>query len=267
MKKGIFLVLLLSTIFVVKTSASEYKFRVQCFTSGDEGVLELFNAIPEITFFTFPSGSKIYFSGGYFENYTDAKNRLDVVKSKGVNDAFIRVFKGDKFLTEELNRKYLPIAIKQSIENESFNRRRTEEKYRMHFLVDSIKEVKLAKALKVVEIEKEDSVIIPNLIKNIEDQYVTEAPTYKIQLLSANKKETTPNQVLEFNEVIYEIINGNEKIFSVGSFSKESEAQVSLQEIKNKGFSQAKIIGYYKGQVISLDLANQLLNQYLANNQ
>lgn len=267
MKKGLFLVLLFSVVFIFKTTASEYKFRVQCFTSGDKGVLELFNAIPEITFFTFPSGSKIYFSGGYFENYTDAKNRLDVVKSKGVLNAFIRVFKGDKFLTESLSNKYLPIAIKQSIENESFNRRRTQEKYRMNLLVDSIKEVKLARTLKVVEIEKQDSVIIPNRIKNIEDQYVTEAPTYKIQLLTLNKKETTPNQILEFNEVIYEIINGNEKIFSVGSFSKDSEAQVLLQEIKNKGFLQAKIIGYYKGQVISLDLANQLLEQYLANNQ
>ena len=104
-------------LFTQTSWASTYSFRVQCAKKGQENFAEVFDNIPERFTFMLQNGSALYFSGGYFYEYESAKKRLAMVHNQGINEAFIRVFKNNSYVSDHVSRylltKYLERQAKK----------------------------------------------------------------------------------------------------------------------------------------------------------
>lgn len=281
--------LILGFYFVNASGNNQIKYRIQCGTTRDKLSLEKINEIFELKTFTLPSGSKIYFSGGYFNKYEIAKNRLKVVKTAGFSRAFIRVFKYNNMLSKTAGKKYIEIAINKiaivkSISKDTANiseeklkvspKPTASKKFYSLAEIEAIKkknaerksrkiakEKNIAAARKKAE-EKKDAEKLKEEHGKEASLFITEPPVFKIMLgKSAVYNDQFESMSKLNNEIVYTYQNRHEIIYTVGHYKNSSEAKKSLIGFK-KIVGDAKVIGYYRGKIISFKLANQLLAQY-----
>ncbi len=263
-------------------SNSQLKYRIQCATSSDDILDNKFKEIPDLKTFMLPSGAKIFFSGGYFNKYLLAEKRLDEVRSAGFDKAFIRVFKynsllsksvGDSYI-EKVKNKILLNALNDTISTEKNLVRaspnasnRVYTKAEILIIKKKIAERKARKkaqsqdfdAKTKDEIKKEEAIIeFDNIVK--------EPPIFKVFL---GKYTHVGGEFKEFkqlkNEIVYTYKDRKETTYAVGFYRNEKEAQKDLPKYKDL-VKEAKIVGLYKGMIVSLKLANELLEQFNKNN-
>lgn len=278
--------LIIALVFSVKPlmayGNSQLKYRIQCATSSDAILTNNFKEIPDLKTFTLPSGSKLYFSGGYFNKYLLAQKRLDEVKSAGFDKAFIRVFKyssllsksvGDSYI-EKVKNKILLAALNDttSADNKviSASPKPSNRVYSRAEIIQIKEKAAQRKARKKAknETSKEKNKEEKNKEENIVefDDMVKEPPVFKICI---GKYILAEGEFKEFkqlkDEIIYTYQNRKETTYAVGFYKNEKEAQKDLLTYRNL-VKEAKIIGLYKGMVVSAKLANELLEQFNKNN-
>lgn len=292
MKKIIPLIVLF--VFALQNAVSagnqQIKYRIQCATSADKDLMSKLSEVPELKSFTLPSGSKIYFSGGYFNKYLIAKARLEEVKSAGFKSAFIRVFKYNNMLSKPVGDHYIENAknkllleISRAKDTSNLNRAQvkskpaTTRKLYTRAEVEAMKkkaaerkakveESKVKEIVKVEEKKEEEIEPIAEVKQEKKEEkkenMVTEPPVYKIMLGKSKSKNDQFEAVSQLNnEIIYTYEVRNEIIYAVGFYGNEAAAKSALAKFK-KSAKDAEVIGIYKGRVISLKLANQLYEQF-----
>ena len=98
---------------------------------------------------------------------------------------------------------------------------------------------------------------------NPEGLYVDEPVYFILQVGISLKGEGVPSKVEKIDQVVYQVQDGNNNIFYIGLFEDLDDA-ISLQEKTRNAVDGTRIIGLYKGRVISLSLAQELSAIYLA---
>ncbi len=271
----------------------QIKYRIQCATSADKDLMVMLEKVPELMTFTLPTGSKIYFSGGYFNKYQAAEARLEEVRKVGIKSAFIRVFKYSNMLSKPVGDEYLKNAknkiaiaeaekktlasapVSNAVKKESAPKMYTREEIealKKKAAERKVKEEKMAAkkevVKEVVEVEEKPEVIVENDEKKKEAEYaIDEPPVYKISLGKTKSKNDKFEAVSKLNdEIIYTHESNNEIIYAIGFYGNEAAALKDLAKYR-KISNDAEVIGLYKEKVISLKLANQLFEQFnLQNN-
>ena len=99
----VFLVSCLAIFLSFNANAVAFSFRVQCSKKGNPNLLSVFNKIPERQSYIMPTGSTMYFSGGYYTDFGKAKERLSEVHQLGITDAFIRVFRNHTYVSDKVS--------------------------------------------------------------------------------------------------------------------------------------------------------------------
>ena len=276
--------LLILFILLYKISISQYTFRVQCSDSKDIELLDILYTIPELTNYTLPNGRKIYFSGGYFTDYNSAKIRLEEVKKIGFYKAEIRVFRNNQFIPSENNNRVLSEAIsysKNKLQLDSLDKiLYTQRKNKIDNNIKNIDEkstpnnsIKNSYVLnpnlillnknKVDEINKKITNELGSIVVNIKDSsdlvnFVDESPIFKIEILKTKKDVSIIDSVNELTETIYQYSTQYHIVLAVGYFDDVTSPTKLLNSYIKKGYTDAKIIGIFKGIVISKELAEDL---------
>ncbi len=273
----------------IASSNQQIKYRIQCATSADKDLIEKLSDIPELKSFTLPSGNKIFFSGGYFNKIGTAQARLEEVKAVGFKSAFIRVFKYSNMLSKPVGDQYIENAKKKVIiqeeskktvqtssvaskattnssqkiysraEVEAMKKKAAERKAKAE--AAKVKTVKAEVVLEKKEVKTEE--VKESVEKKKKPAFIVdEPPLYKVMLGSVKSRNDPFEAVSKLNnEIVYTYEARNEIIYAVGYFDDEKAAKKALPNYI-KHASEAKVIGLYKGKVISLQLANQLYEQY-----
>ncbi len=271
---------ILSVMSLKSYGSNQLKYRIQCAISSENRISQKFKKIPELKTFTLPTGSKIYFSGGYFNKYKIAQKRLELVKNAGFDKAFIRVFKYNNLLSRSVGDSYIEkVKYKISLNPESDTLQvrdnlgestslASKKVYSRAEVIKMKKEIAERNSRKK---EKQEAlgVIIKNKQLNIEDistnTIVNEAPVFKIFI---GKHDNGTGEHMEFkelnNEIIYSYEGRKETKYAVGFYKNEKEANKNLPKYKNL-IKESEIVGLYKGIIISLKLANELLEQFNKN--
>lgn len=245
------------------SSSTQLKYRIQCATSSQKKLLDSLNRIPDLKSFTLPDGSKIFFSGGYFDKYLDAECRLEKVKSLGFKNAFIRVFKHNDMLTKPFSKKYIDDLKARFLA-------RNTEKYDS-IVIDFASKEKTKTYTKteantirnyaLLSGENKELALVEKL-DTVKENLITEPPTFKILVARTKGISDIPDVVSELsNEVIKLFDQKTGTVFALGSYGNLAAAKKDLAKYK-KLTSEAEIIGLYKGKVISLNFANQLYKQF-----
>ena len=98
------------------------------------------------------------------------------------------------------------------------------------------------------------------------DDMVKEPPVFKIFLGKYNHVDGDFKEFKQLkNEIIYTYQDRKETTYAVGFYKNEREALKDLPKYQNL-VQGAKIVGLYKGMIISHKLANELLEQFNKNN-
>lgn len=294
MKKAIPVVILIFLgLSVLGSSNNQIKYRIQCATSADKELLSELHKIPELTKFTLPSGSKIFFSGAYFDKYETAEERLKTVHESGFKSAFIRVFKHNSMLSKPVGDRYIAamklkvvtaVVKKDTVENTVFIAKPKVKKVYTRAEVDALKkkaaerkekerkeeELALEKIRKEKEQkakEEEAAEAARNKKDEVKDENVVdEPPVYKILVATTTLKAEEPKLVSKLvGEIVYTYEERSKKMYTVGFYGNEAAAQNDLNKYKKLSRGDAKVIGVFKGRIVSLKLANQLYAQF--NNQ
>tara|TARA_Y100000589_G_C27198499_1_gene648229 strand:+ start:5597 stop:6460 length:864 start_codon:yes stop_codon:yes gene_type:complete len=263
-------------------SNSQLKYRIQCATSSDDILASKFKEIPDLKTFMLPSGSKIFFSGGYFNKYLLAEKRLDEVRSAGFDKAFIRVFKYSSLLSKSVGDSYIE-KVKNKILLNALNDTVSIEKNLVKVIPNASNRVYtkaeiIAIKKKIAERKSRKKAQTQNFDAKTKDErkkeeviaefdhIVKEPPVFKVFL---GKYTHAGGEFKEFkqlkNEIIYTYKDRQETTYAVGFYRNEKEAQKDLPKYK-KLVKEAKIVGLYKGMIVSLKLANELLEQFNVNN-
>lgn len=290
MKKGFVAILLL--VFIgngFASSNNQLKYRIQCATSSDKDLLDELHKIPELAKFTLPSGSRIFFSGGYYDKLEEAQQRLQKVQNVGFKSAFIRVFKHNNMLSKPVGDRYIKdMAIKVAIEQtkkdsakltSQISKKETQKIY-TRAEVEALKKKALARKIVREKLEKAKEASGAEVNKEIKDTvkveekkqekedlnngHVDEPPVYKIFVAKTALKDEEPAITQKLlGEIVYSYTERDNKIYTVGFYGNEAAAIKDLKKFKSIT-PDAKIIGVYKGKIISLKLANELYAQFNA---
>lgn len=278
---ALIIILILCFTSLIANGSNQLKYRIQCAISSENGISEKFKKIPELTTFTLPTGSKIYFSGGYFNKLLLAKKRLEIVKSAGFDNAFIRVFKYNSLLSKSVGDSYIKKVNNKILSNLERDSLLVGENIDESVALVSTKVYSRAEVLKIkkqiaeknsLKKKKQETSAILLKKKKVNQQnlststIVTEAPIFKIFI---GRQENGVGAFKGFkelkNEIIYSYEGRTETKYAVGFYKNEKEAKKNLSKYKNI-IKESEIVGLYKGIIISLKLANELLEQFDKNN-
>ena len=294
MKNLIPLILLLLSLSKVSIAVSnqQIKYRIQCATSADKDLMDKLSDVPELKSFTLPTGTKIYFSGGYFNKITIAEERLAEVQSAGFKSAFIIVFKYNNMLSKPLGDQYILNAKKKvliyeaaekeekkniiAVKKEESKGPRLYSRAEIDAMKKKVAERKAKEIAAQPKVEKKEVVIEEKEVvieqkEKVEKKkkaafVVDEPPVFKIMLGRVKSKNDPFEAVSKLNnEIVYTYEDRNEIIYAVGFYGNKVAAEKALPKYK-KHTVDAEIIGLYKGKVISLKLANELYEQFNENN-
>ncbi len=261
---------------------SQLKYRIQCATSSDDLIANKFKEIPELKTFTLPSGSKIYFSGGYFNKYLKAQKRLEEVQNAGFDKAFIRVFKYSSLLSKSVGDSYIE-KVKVRIRLDALNDTTAAENKVVNASPKPSKKIySRAEIIKIKEkaAQRKARKKVGNGGSHIKskkekakeedieefDDMVKEPPVFKIFLGKYNHVDGDFKEFKQLkNEIIYTYQDRKETTYAVGFYKNERGALKDLPKYQNL-VQGAKIVGLYKGMIISHKLANELLEQFNKNN-
>ena len=274
--------LMLCSFFAFSTA---FSFRVQCTKKGDPDLLKVFNKIPDRQSYMLPSGTTLYFSGGYFKNLGIAQNRLDVVRNLGIDKAFIRVFKNRTYMSDRVSANMLDKLMKEYKEDLAYDdsvskakpelielpKKKTYSREEFAALKRSKRIAKKGKdgtgnnelvGKAALREEKEN---VKESVKDFGENFkVQEEPVFKVLLSVTNGDVSLSSDFDSVNDIIYENNIGNKNYFTVGFFKDIDEAKSELSkyqlELKKEAF---KVVGMYRGSLISKELAVQLQERYL----
>jgi len=265
--------------------SSAFSFRVQCTKKGDPNLLKVFNKIPDRQSYTLPSGTKLYFSGGYFKSIGVAQNRLEVVKNLGIDQAFIRVFKNRTYLSDRVSANMLDKLMREYKEDLAYDdsvarakpevielpkkNTYTKEQFaslkRSKRIATKGKEGTGTNELVTKAASREKKEKIKEKVEDFGENFkVQEEPVFKI-LLSVTKGGVSLSSVFDtVNDIIYENNFGNKNYFTVGFFKDVKLAEAALAKYKSEfNTSEFKVVGMYRGNLISKTLSIQLQEKYL----
>jgi hypothetical protein len=265
--------------------STAFSFRVQCTKKGDPNLLDVFNKIPDRQSYMLPSGTTLYFSGGYFKNLGIAQNRLDVVRNLGIDKAFIRVFKNRAYLSDRVSANMLDKLMKEYKDNLAYddsvsyiNPEVVELPQKKTYTREEFAALKRSKRMaekgekgignndlvsKAAEREGREN--IKNTVEDFGENFkVQEEPVFKVLLSVTNGDVSLSSDFDVVNDIIYENNIGNKNYFTVGFFNDINEATNQLSryqiELNRENF---KVVGMYRGNLISKELSVQLQEKYL----
>ncbi len=257
--------------------SNQLKYRIQCAISSTNGISQKFKKIPELKTFTLPTGSKIYFSGGYFNKYAIAQKRLEIVQNAGFGNAFIRVFKYNSLLSKSVGDSYIKKVKNKILLNLESDTLLVVDKFDESISLVPGKVYSRAEFAKIKKKiaeknsrkkQRQEALGIIHKRKEINSQnissntIVNEAPVFKIFIGSQDNGIGDPMEFKKLkNEIIYSYEGRTETKYTVGFYQNEKEARKYLSKYKNIIY-ESEIVGLYKGIVISLKLANELLEQF-----
>ena len=92
---------------------------------------------------------------------------------------------------------------------------------------------------------------------------ITEVPIFKIYLGSDMKKGRPKPLIDALPEIVYIYEERTSNIYTVGYFDSPEEATLELEKYSKKGFDQAKVIGIYKGMIVSKKIAEYIIKKSL----
>jgi hypothetical protein len=242
------LVVFISFLFagsIKGNGTSQLKYRIQCGTTSEYTSSDELKVIPDLRTFTLPTGSKIYFSGGYFNEYICAQKRLKEIQITGFDKAFIRVFKHSNILSKSLGDKYIEkvefkISQKTSRDSEYSTKKIVTKNQSTKQKVYSRAEITNIKKKNALRKAKEKAVLETKERQRQERDLadlitvVKEPPVFKIFLgkSSLNNSESKKFKLLE-NEIVYTYKNRKETIYTVGFYNNEQEAKKNLSKYKS----------------------------------
>ena len=285
------LLLLITLVSVQQFAfAVAFSFRVQCSSDRKENLIQVFNKIPERKSYTLPTGSTIYFSGGYFLELKAAISRLEEVHQLGIKDAFIRVFKNHSFLSEQVSYNLLQRLMVEyenpRVTYDTAHMAQTKElitrKNKKYYNIVEIdksagqaakvaaaraeqKEGKVKRKEGEVKEEDEKNQIIASIDEFGSKVQVRELPQYKVLIGKKPSKANDPEILSQMNEIIYEHKNGNVVYYTVGYFESCAQAEQALVSYKKKlNQQELKVVGVYSGSIVSKGLAKDLERMYYA---
>lgn len=271
------IVLIISITSLMANGSNQLKYRIQCAISSTNGISQKFKKIPELKTFTLPTGSKIYFSGGYFNKYAIAQKRLEIVQNAGFGNAFIRVFKYNSLLSKSVGDSYIKKVKNKILLNLESDTLLVVDKFDESISLVPGKVYSRAEFAKIKKKiaeknsrkkQRQEALGIIHKRKEINSQnissntIVNEAPVFKIFIGSQDNGIGDPMEFKKLkNEIIYSYEGRTETKYTVGFYQNEKEARKYLSKYKNIIY-ESEIVGLYKGIVISLKLANELLEQF-----
>lgn len=265
--------------------SSAFSFRVQCTKKGDPKLLDVFNKIPERQSYMLPSGTTLYFSGGYFKNLGIAQNRLEVVKNLGINQAFIRVFQNRRYMSDRVSAGMLNKLMAEYEENMRIADSASQAEFEIielppkkTYSKEEFASLRRSKRISkkgeggtgsnelVTKAEKrEEQENIKSEVDDFgEDFKVQEEPVFKILLAVTSDDVPLSRDFDVVNDIIYENNIGNKNYFTTGFFRAVDKADQELARYK-ADFDGAdfKVVGMYRGSLISRTLSIQLQKKYL----
>jgi hypothetical protein len=92
--------------------------------------------------------------------------------------------------------------------------------------------------------------------------FVDELPSFKIQLVKAEKGTKAVELVNNLLETVYQYETPQSLILTVGYYKESSLAQPKVMHYVIEGYPEAKVVGIFKGYVVSKELAEDLLYFY-----
>jgi len=276
---------ILALVLISEASfAVSFSFRVQCSKNGNPDLLEVYNKIPERQSYILPTGSTMYFSGAYYNNYDSAKERLDEVHDLGISSAFIRVFKSSRFLSREVSEVLLRelLAKRESDRVQEKGREIAMGKSKLrtmsrseliaHRSKNKVKDLRVDYKDIKAPVDQESSLSSSAdrsgklKVKELESTYdvnVTEAPVFKILIGKTTGNQELPDIVGALDELVYENKVGNNNYFTVGFYSSKGEGDKALNEYHNNADNNHfKVIAFYRGKLISSELAEKLKRSF-----
>ncbi len=279
-----FFCLIVTIIFNVSflEASNQMKFRVQCASSNQNLSSELLKKMPELKMYILPSGIKLFFWGGYYDDLSIAESKLKKVKEIGFRNAFIRVFNGDVLLSKIEGDKYIAsLRPKPNVLSDNAKELKIENKKNI-VKQDKIIPKKLKRDTIIVREPKlakiqpellEDHIVIKENLPHeptksggeaayVNSTLVPYPPVFRIYLTNVSADSLVPNIVSQLkNETIYMFKQNGQKYYLVGTYENHQAAFSELQKYKAISNSAA-VVAEFRDRVISLDLAVELYDRY-----
>jgi hypothetical protein len=257
-------------------ASNQLKFKVQCASSNQNLSADLLKKMPELKMYILPSGLKLFFWKGFYDELNLAEETLIKVREIGFRNACIRVFNGDVLLSKIEGDKYIsslkekPIALseKLKLKKETKVIETTIKKRKK----DSIK-INIIKPLKIQPEILEEHIVIKSEVPIepskmggeaglVNSSMVPYPPVFRIYLTSVSEDSLVPSVIADLkNETIYMFKQNSQKYYLVGTFENHQEAFGELQKYKSI-ISSASVVAEFRARVISLDLAVELYERY-----
>lgn len=96
-------------------------------------------------------------------------------------------------------------------------------------------------------------------IKDLEESFThSDLPFYKIYLSSNVKNGRIPNSLDKLDEIVYTYDKKNLVIYTVGYYGSAEEARKDLSHYQDMGFKNAKIVGIFRGMLLSESAAKYI---------
>jgi hypothetical protein len=92
--------------------------------------------------------------------------------------------------------------------------------------------------------------------------FVDELPSFKIQLIKTEKTSKSVDLVNNLLETVYQYETPQSLILTVGYYKESTLAQPKVMHYVLEGYPEAKVVGIFKGYVVSKELAEDLLYFY-----
>jgi hypothetical protein len=297
MKNLVFLISLLTVIAEIN-GQEELKFGVNL-TSSDDITLYEINSLNEIEHrkYTEPNGLVLYFTKRSFACIELAQQSLDSLKKHGFERGVIRVFINQKLVSEEAGQAVIKQAklkncsdskkgeavevslvdVKKEIERsynveqyeeviygkEDYDKAHIPEEQTVLTNEQKAERIKLMLAIKNKGLQNENDSINSILMYDLKRNDLAK-PIYRIQILSAKKNALSDSIYAQIDSLIGTVKvfkEKDQKVYTTHVFDSPLEITDELEQILDLGFN-AKLVGEYKGVIISEQLTNLIVASY-----
>lgn len=289
-----YLLLLIPLCFIFKAgfATDPIRFKIQATTSAEKLPKSQITKIDSLSTYVLPSGSKLYFSGGFYQELNKADSALLVVKQLGFKKACIRVFKGSVLLGRVEGESYL---LSLRLKDDAFNKQVLKEtNLKKDTIVTEKKEI-VKEAPEVSDVPEEsekdttesaledhedikeqfgDNVVLvdeqPDSVERaagstsivVNSSFIPNPPIYSIHIVNTPNNSSYPEVCSSItDEIIYVFNQNGRRYYLVGKYKNQEAAFAALQKYKTLT-PNAEVVGQYRERVISLEVANKLYHRF-----
>ena len=275
-KFSLFLILMALNVSFLEAS-SQLKFRVQCASSNQNLSPELLKKMPELKMYILPSGIKLFFWKGFYDELSIAESNLKKVQDIGFRNACIRVFNGNVLLTRMEGDKYISSLKPKKM---LFSEKPLLRKEKISKTVIAVEEKKkdtiqyqIVKPRKIQPELLEDHIVVKEDLPRepfksggeaglVNSSMVPYPPIFRIYLTNVPEDSLVPSIISELkNETIYMFKQNGQKYYLVGTFENHQEAFEELQKYVAI-INSASVVAEFRDRIISLDLGVNLYERY-----